>query len=103
MNLELDLKMEEEDLKCNICSNFFKSPIRITYCGHDFCEECLIKVNQSPMELIDSDRILAQMGRYLVWPCPECKKVQNQKPEHLTRNFCLERVIEKFKGKFEIF
>ena len=33
-------KMEEE-LKCPVCLDFFKSPVRMTPCGHNYCEECL--------------------------------------------------------------
>ena len=33
-------KMEEE-LKCPVCLDFFKSPVRITSCGHNYCQECL--------------------------------------------------------------
>ena len=31
------------------------------------------------------------------WPCPECRAEQNQMPRDLTRNFFLERTVEKFK------
>ena len=30
------------------------------------------------------------------WICPECRTEQNQGPEHLNRNFFLERTLEKF-------
>ena len=33
-------KMEEE-LKCPVCLDFFKSPVRMTPCGHNYCQECL--------------------------------------------------------------
>ena len=37
----VSINMEEEDLKCSLCLDFFESPVRITTCGHDFCGKCL--------------------------------------------------------------
>ena len=73
--------MEEEDLKCSLCLDFFTAPIRITNCGHDYCQECLA---------------IAAIAGAAVWPCPECRAEQNQPPEQLAKNFRLERTVERF-------
>ena len=71
--------MEAEDLFCSLCLDFFVPPIRITRCGHSFCDGCLTGMTA------------------LTWPCMECRTDQNQRPIELTRNFGLERTVEKFK------
>ena len=71
--------MEAEDLTCSLCLDLFSSPVRITRCGHSFCGQCLTSMTAT------------------LWPCPECRVEQNQKPEDLARNYFLERTIEKFK------
>ena len=70
-------KMEEE-LKCPVCLDFFKSPVRMTSCGHNYCQGCLIGIRPIP------------------WLCPECRTEQQQGPEQLNRNFFLERSLENF-------
>ena len=70
-------KMEEE-LKCSVCLDFFKSPVRITSCGHNYCQECLTGLEPIP------------------WLCPECRTEQEQSPEQLIRNLFLERSVENF-------
>ena len=70
-------KMEEE-LKCPVCLDFFKSPVRITSCGHNYCQECLTGIGPIP------------------WLCPECRTEQEQRPDQLARNFFLERTVESF-------
>ena len=37
----------EDDFSCPICLDTLKPPIRITNCGHNFCEECLISLYSS--------------------------------------------------------
>ena len=56
----------------------------MTNCGHNFCQECLSGM------LADAD------AGEDAWDCPECRTEQNQGPEHLARNFFLERTLEKF-------
>ena len=70
-------KMEEEDLQCGLCLDFFTAPVRMTDCGHNFCQQCLTGMNETP------------------WFCPECRKEQHQRPEQLARNFFLEKTVEK--------
>ena len=71
--------MEAEDLTCSLCLEIFSPPVRITRCGHSFCDQCLTSMTAT------------------LWPCPECRAEQNQAPEDLTRNYFLEGLIEKFK------
>ena len=68
----------EEELKCPLCLDFFKSPVRITPCGHSYCQNCLKIMTTVP------------------WPCPECRTEQQQLPEQLARNFFLEKIVENF-------
>ena len=78
--------MQEEDLKCAICLDFFTAPVRITRCGHNFCQGCLTK--------------MVTAGN-TTWACPECRKEQNQAPDELAQNFFLERTVEKVKAARE--
>ena len=73
--------MQEEDLKCALCLDFFTAPVRITKCGHNFCQQCLT-------EMVPAGEA--------TWPCPECRTEQNQAPEEQARNFFLEKTVEKF-------
>ena len=70
--------MEEEDLKCALCLDFFTAPVRITSCGHNYCQECLTGMTAPP------------------WLCPECRTEQRQRPEQLTRSFILERIVGNY-------
>ena len=73
-----NLKKMEEELKCPLCLDFFTSPVRMTNCGHNYCQECLTEMMETP------------------WLCPECRTEQQQRPEQLARNFFLERTAENF-------
>ena len=68
----------EEELKCPLCLDFFTPPVRITTCGHNYCQECLRMFTQIP------------------WRCPVDQIEQHQRLENLARNFFLERSLENF-------
>ena len=70
-------KMEEE-LNCPVCLDYFKSPVRITPCGHNYCQACLTGMLAIP------------------WLCPECRTEIHQRPEQLARNFFLERTVKNY-------
>ena len=74
--------MESEDLTCSLCLDYFSPPVRITRCGHSFCDQCLTSTGITEA----------------TWSCPECRAEQNQTPAELARNYFLERTIEKFKN-----
>ena len=64
--------------QCALCLDFFTAPVRITNCGHNFCQQCLTEMNDTP------------------WICPECRTEQQQRPEELTRNYFLEKTVGKY-------
>ena len=70
--------MEEDHLKCALCLDFFTSPVRMTNCGHNYCQQCLTAMAVTP------------------WMCPECRSEQHQEPEQLARNYFLEQSIQNF-------
>ena len=72
----------EEQSTCPICWNVFKPPIRMTKCGHSFCQNCL-------------KEIVAARGAN--GRCPECGQFENLTPENLSRNYALEKVVKTFK------
>ena len=74
--------MEVEDLICPICMDFFTGNVRITKCGHNYCQGCLAG-------MISADAT--------AWPCPECRTMQTEKLTDLTRNYILERGALKHK------
>ena len=59
----------------------FQSPIRITRCGHVYCEKCLLDASNGVRR----------------WHCPDCRKHHNCTVKSLTRNYHLEKLVEKFK------
>ena len=75
--------MEVEDLICPICMDFFTGNVRITKCGHNYCEGCLTG-------MVSADET--------TWPCPECRTSQTEHPADLTRNYIVERSVVKQKS-----
>ena len=75
----------EEELTCPLCLDFLTAPIRMTTCGHCFCQNCLGNIaSETP------------------WLCPECRMEQVQRPEDLARNYLFERILQNlFKHEFE--
>lgn len=63
----------------------FQSPVRITQCGHNFCDSCLNDIRQ---------RALPR-----AWFCPECRQEHRYTVESLPRNFFIEKMVEKFRSK----
>ena len=87
--------MDAEDFECSICLGkvkthffmiiislgMFQSPIRITYCGHMYCEKCLFYVSNDEQ----------------IWHCPDCREEHHCAVSSLTRNYHLEKLVEKFQ------
>ena len=65
----------------NIKLEIFQSPIRITHCGHNYCEKCLIDSSKGEQR----------------WHCPVCQTEHIAAVNSLTRNYLLEKLVEKFK------
>ena len=55
-----------------------KAPIKITHCGHSYCDGCLNAYTRGA----DS------------WACPKCRRINNFKVEDLARNFDLEQLVD---------
>ena len=56
-------------------------PIRLTKCGHKYCQVCLEK-------FVNHDE----------WNCPTCRSLQREKPEDLTRDFISEKLVKKLQA-----
>ena len=65
----------------NITLEIFQSPIRMTHCGHVYCEECLLNISNGEQR----------------WDCPDCRTTHNCAVTSLPRNYHLEKLVEKFK------
>ena len=63
-------------------SEIFRPPIRVTNCGHSFCERCIVPRYTEPG-----------------WLCPLCKHMQNNAAEGLARNFSLEPIAASFRAQ----
>ena len=87
-------KMEKfsEELVCPLCMDLFTGIVRITKCGHNYCEDCLTE-----MLLADEDNRDYEDP----WLCPECRTEQTQEPAELTRNYALERSVVNYKNSKE--
>ena len=80
--------------------DIFQPPIRITDCGHNFCESCLLKI-RGPHKLAERQRrlgLIQRLGKLVApsYSCPECRKEQFKEVEDLTRNFFIERAVENY-------
>ena len=64
-------------------SELFRSPIRTTQCGHNFCEKCLNDIFAN-----------GHLGR---WACPECRQEHDCPVNSLPRCFLIEKMVEKVK------
>ena len=77
-----------EELICPLCMDLFTGNVRITKCGHNYCEKCLtamISANEGTWDYEDT------------WSCPECRTEQTEAPAELTRNYALERSVVNYK------
>lgn len=80
------LDLSYRDLLSNIwfykiSLGIFQPPIRITHCGHVFCETCLLNMTRRGQR----------------WHCPNCRSQHNCGVSSLTRNYHLEKLVQKFK------
>ena len=77
----------------------FRPPVRITECGHSYCEACLLQI-RGPHTLAVRQQRLAFHGQNFTasqsYSCPECRKPQFKEVEDLTRNYFAERAVENF-------
>ena len=61
-----------------ISKEIYKSPIHITSCGHSFCLQCIRPLGEQSEE----------------WSCPLCQTQQTVRPQHMSRNYTLEQVLQ---------
>ena len=90
--------MDADDFECSICLGkkvlnpreshltiitleTFEPPIKITQCGHMYCEKCLLGSTKGEQR----------------WHCPDCRKLHECDINSLARNYHLEKLVEKFK------
>ncbi|GCC27278.1 tripartite motif-containing protein 16 [Chiloscyllium punctatum] len=75
-----DSSMLGKQLTCSICLDFFKSPVTLTSCGHNFCKGCL----EHFWEMIH------------IHSCPQCKEIfdSDLPPQE---NAALNGLVEKWK------
>ena len=81
-----------EELICPLCMDLFTGNVRITKCGHNYCEGCLTAMISANEGTWDYDG---------TWPCPECRTEQTEVPAELTRNYALERSVVNYKNSKE--
>ncbi|KAL8213208.1 UNVERIFIED_CONTAM: hypothetical protein K2H54_061290 [Gekko kuhli] len=73
-----------EEASCSICLDFFKDPVTIAECGHNFCRACLTRGWGEPGAAEAS--------------CPQCRgtvQLQSLKPNHKLANFV--EIAKKFR------
>ena len=89
-----NIKMEKfsEELICPLCMDLFTGNVRITKCGHNYCEGCLTAMISADEDTWNYDG---------TWPCPECRTEQTEAPAELTRNYALERSVVNYKTSTE--
>ena len=81
-----------EELICALCMDLFTGNVRITKCGHNYCEGCLTAMISADEDNLDYDN---------TWSCPECRTEQTEDPSELTRNYALERSVVNYKTSKE--
>ena len=64
----------------NLVSGIFDPPVRITECGHNYCENCLTTHADGNKD----------------WLCPESRQQHQKNPNQLTRNYFVEKAVESF-------
>ena len=64
------------------CIEIFESPVRITECGHNYCERCLIYYARGSS----------------AWTCPKCRLEHQTNPDELTRNYFVEQAVESYNS-----
>ena len=63
-------------------SETYKPPIRMTDCGHSFCEQCIVPAYPNPG-----------------WRCPLCNKTHNHSAANLARNYFAEQLLTAFQAQ----
>ena len=67
--------------RCGKYLEVYEGHIISTKCGHNFCEKCLVNVR----------------GVRKRWPCPQCRQIHVCTIDTLSRNYLVEKFVEKFK------
>ncbi|XP_060111155.1 E3 ubiquitin-protein ligase TRIM41-like [Heteronotia binoei] len=78
------LKKLCEEASCSICLDFFRDPVIVTQCGHNFCRACLT-------------RSWGEAGAAAEPSCPQCRGAAQQgnlRPNQLLANFV--EIAKKF-------
>jgi len=72
--------MNPTHVECSICLETYKPPIRMTNCGHSFCEGCIMPAYPKPG-----------------WRCPLCNTIHNHSAATLARNYLAEEIVASFQ------
>ncbi|XP_078497860.1 E3 ubiquitin-protein ligase TRIM39-like isoform X2 [Lissotriton helveticus] len=70
----------KEEATCSICLDYFKDPVILIDCGHNFCRSCITQ---------------SWEGRDGNFPCPQCREISSGKS--LRSNRQLGNVVEMLK------
>ena len=64
-------------------SDGVRPPIRITACGHSFCEQCILAARPEPRD----------------WACPICNHIHDHPVSALARNYFAEQIVQSVRDQ----
>ena len=86
--------MEGKDLSCAICKDFYRKPVLLPHCYHNFCLECVVK----QFVKLSSVRGKNKQGS-VCFSCQVCEQatlLDSEKVAKLQRNYCLQALVDVY-------